>query len=144
MPARLATTPRCCAAGLAALLCLLPAAAAGTPHYAAIGKQETQRLAAHRFAAIEHRFNPKLRAALPTTKLAKVWSQVVLQAGPFQRITAIHSLAYDGVHIIIVTVAFAHARLDVRWSVTPQGQIAGLFFAPAAPAAKTVGAAPAP
>ncbi len=144
MSARLASTPRCCAAGLAALLCLLPARAAGAPHYAAIGKQETQRLAARRFAAVEHRFNPKLRAALPTTKLATVWTQVVRQAGPFQRITAIHSLAYDSVHIIVVTVVFAHARLDVRWSVTPQGQIAGLFFAPAATAAKTAGAAPAP
>ncbi len=142
MSARVISVLRTTAISLAALLWLLPADAAARPHYAAIGKQETQRLAGQQFAALVRRFDSKMKAALPANKLSALWSQIVLQAGPFRRITAVHSVVYHGDHVIVVTVAFAHARLDVRWSITSQGKIAGLFFAPAAAAAKTAGTAP--
>ncbi|MGH9533881.1 MAG: alpha/beta fold hydrolase [Terriglobales bacterium] len=119
----------------------LPAVAAQANHApenaARLARQATADLAAGHYAAVEAHFVSAMKAALPTAKLAALWTSLTTQFGAFQRITGVKSTTMGGDHNEDVGVAFAHKTIGLKWSINPQGQIVGLHGAAPPGAAQT-------
>lgn len=83
------------------------------------------------FAAAESRFDDTMKTALPEAKLKDTWGQLIAQVGAFQKQLGTRTVEQQGYHIVFVTCQFEQAAIDVRVVFNSQGQISGLFFAPA-------------
>jgi dienelactone hydrolase len=86
-------------------------------------------LAEHHFSAVEQRFDPRVRAALPEEKLAAVWSSIEGQVGKFE---AVRGVVVSGETVKTVTLVchFERADLDTVLNFNASGQVIGLFFRP--------------
>lgn len=91
------------------------------------------RLVEGRFAEVVAAFDPTMSAALPAPRLAEVWSSLPAQVGPFEAIEQV-AVTGRGEHAIaVVTCRFQCAPLAVRIAFhAASGEVAGLFFQPAA------------
>lgn len=83
------------------------------------------------YAAGFARFDDTMQGALPEDKLEELWAQLLQQVGEYQEQVGVRTESQSGYQIVILTTQFARAMLDVRVVFDSQGQIAGLFFAPA-------------
>ena len=88
-------------------------------------------ISAGNFAAAANRFDANMKTALPEAKLKDTWAQLISQAGAFQKHTGTLTQEAQGYQIVFVTCEFAKARIYVQVTFNAQGQIAGLYFAPA-------------
>jgi dienelactone hydrolase len=103
------------------------------------------QLARGDFAGAAARFDERMRAALPETKLRAAWEQIVGQAGAYRRRGESHAESAGALRVGVVPAEFERATLDVRVTLDDEGRVAGLFFAPhAASAAGQSGAADVP
>jgi hypothetical protein len=103
------------------------------------------QLATGDFTTAESRFDERMRAALPETKLRAAWAQISAQAGAYQRRGTARVEDATAQTIAVVPAEFENATLDVRVTLDGAGRVAGLFFAPhvdAAGAAKPVAPPP--
>lgn len=90
-------------------------------------------LAADKTAEAHARFDARMKTALPPEKLRQVWDGLVAGAGPAGPVTAARSQDALGHHAVTLTAAFARGSVDVMVTVTPTGEVAGLFLRPGAP-----------
>jgi len=102
------------------------------PDYSAIGRETVSALAHGQFEAVESRFDDRMKAGLPQSRLSAVWQQITSQSGDFEHIIGINVSEMDGYHVALVTCAFAHGNLDAKVVIDTEGHIAGLFFVPSA------------
>lgn len=82
------------------------------------------------FAAIEQRFDAKMRSGLTRDGLAEAWRQVVVLAGPFKQQLSAQDSQLQGHDVVLVLCEFEKAVLGVRVVMNGEGQIAGLFIEP--------------
>lgn len=94
--------------------------------------QFVQQMAAGEFAAAVSGFDPTMLKALPADKLEATWKQVLAQSGAFQQVVATRREEQSGYQIVFVTGQFETTRMDIKVVYNAVGQIAGLFFQPAA------------
>lgn len=112
------------------------------PDYNALGHEAVMELATKQFDKVFAQFSQKMAAALPAEKLAEVWTQILGQAGAFQRIKTTTLETRESYHVVTVACAFERAELNIHWSFDSEGHIAGLDFAPASESAATEWTAP--
>lgn len=102
------------------------------PDYEAIGRATVTEISQRQWKAVEARFDQRMKAAIPQSKLSATWRQITAQAGAFQRIIGITLSEESGYHVALVHCAFANAGLDAKVVMDATGKIAGLFFVPPA------------
>ncbi|MFI5127303.1 MAG: alpha/beta fold hydrolase [Candidatus Acidiferrales bacterium] len=112
------------------------------PDYSALGREAVVELTTKQFDKVFAQFNQKMAAALPAEKLAEVWTQILRQAGAFQRIKTTTLETRESYHVVTVACAFERAELNIHWSFDSEGHIAGLDFALASESAATEWTAP--
>ncbi|MHB8486713.1 MAG: alpha/beta hydrolase [Candidatus Acidiferrales bacterium] len=112
-------------------------AQAPQPDYSALGREAVMELATKQFDKVFAQFDQKMAAALPSEKLAELWTQILGQAGAFQRIETTTVGTRESYQIVTVTCAFEKTELNINWSFDSEGHIAGLHFAPASGPAAT-------
>ncbi|HEX7393286.1 MAG TPA: DUF3887 domain-containing protein [Anaerolineaceae bacterium] len=88
-------------------------------------------ISAGNFAAGVNRFDANMKTVMPEAKLNDTWQQLLGQVGAFQKHTGTLTQEAQGYQIVFVTCEFAKARIYVQVTFNAQGQIAGLYFAPA-------------
>ena len=102
---------------------------------AAHGEAVLALLTARDFARVESQFNEKVKAALPAGRLESAWTNVLAQAGPFQRAVGTRTQSAGEFQIATITCEFERARVDAQIVFDAAGKIAGLSFRPAAASA---------
>ena len=100
------------------------------PDYHSLGRAFVMNLAASQFDKAAAMLSPQVAAALPAEKLGQVWDSLIAQEGAFQQIESATVAEQASFHIVTVTCAFAHARLNVIPALDDAGRIVGLHFAP--------------
>ena len=117
-----------CAIGFATRADAADPASACREHSAAILKS----LRDGRYADATHDFNATLAAALPADRLQQVWSTALpAQVGTLQGADAPQIGRSDAGVVVETPLHFARAKLLMRVACDKDGQVAGLFFAPA-------------
>ena len=96
------------------------------------GREIVTQLVARHFSQVEVHFDERMQSALPQEKLATVWTSLLGQVGAFHRIVRTEVAEQQGSRVAIVTCEFERAALNLKMTVNAQGQVAGLFFVPAA------------
>lgn len=91
-----------------------------------------EQLAAGDFAAAASGFDQTMLQVMPAAKLEQAWNQVLAQAGPFQQTSGTRREEQAGYQIIYVTAQFQNMPIDIKVVYDAAGDIAGLFFQPAA------------
>lgn len=119
---------------LAGMIALGQHPVAAQPDYASIGRSTALALVQGHWSSVEADFDSRMKAALPADKLAMAWQQNTAEAGTFEQIRAVNVTEKKGYHIAVVTCDFSRGSINVKPVMDSQGHIAGLFFAPAAPA----------
>jgi dienelactone hydrolase len=99
--------------------------------FEALGKTLVTQLVARQFDQVEAQFDPRMKAALPASKLPEVWDSLLGQAGTFKSIVGIRVTESQGLNAAIVTCEFERATLNAKIFMDAQGQVKGLFFEPA-------------
>jgi uncharacterized protein len=79
------------------------------------------------------RFDQAMMDAITKEQLKEIWAQLLLQVGAYQEQLSTRTLEQDGYLAVIVTTQFEKAPIDIRVVFDAAGQMAGLFFAAAAP-----------
>jgi len=102
------------------------------PNLESFGTTLVMQLSAGHFSDAESHFDERMQSALPQGKLAAVWASLLGKAGAFHRIVHTEVGNQQGLRMATVQCEFEHASLDVEIVVNAQGQVSGLFFAPAA------------
>jgi uncharacterized protein len=132
------TKALCRFVSLVAFVCISSASLAATPQsvtpapdYSAHASEVVSELATHQFDKVFAQFAPVMSSALPADKLDDVWSEVITQAGAFQKIVSSRFVERGGYHNAVVTCAFEKLTIDIVLSFDDSGHIAGLHFAPA-------------
>jgi dienelactone hydrolase len=76
-------------------------------------------------------FTSEMLKALPPDKLKDTWDQLTRQTGTYQKETGIRVTQSGKFKVVIITVQFEKAPLDVKVTYDSNGKVAGLFFSPA-------------
>lgn len=106
-----------------------PLRAAESPE--AAGRAVAADLAARRYSAVTARFSAEVAAALPEAKLREVWESLPAQVGAFRGAGEPRVSTMGAITVVTVPLRFERMGLDMRLSLTPDGKVGGLFFAPA-------------
>jgi dienelactone hydrolase len=77
--------------------------------------------------------NDRMRGALPAEQLGVVWTQLEQQAGAFQQIERADVTPVKDSHVVDAHATFARAKLVLRVTIDPTGQVSGFFVKPEAP-----------
>lgn len=97
----------------------------------AIAHEFMARLTGSDYAGAAAMFDSAMLAALPVDKLQEVWETTLpQQVGSYQQELAASVTSVNGMKVAILTLAFEKLALDARITVTADGKIGGLFFAP--------------
>src|SRR5579863_3345384 len=75
----------------------------------------------------------RMRGALPAEQLGVVWTQLEQQAGAFQQIERADVTPVKDSHVVDAHASFARAKLVLRVTIDPTGQVSGFFAKPEAP-----------
>jgi len=114
-------------------LCLLLVMAAPVDRSAA-AKRFVDLLARGDFAGAVAMYDETMKTALPEARLREAWTAVNTQAGPFQKQESTRTEQAGAYQTVFVTSRFEKMPLDIKVVFDENGRVAGLFFAPAAPA----------
>jgi dienelactone hydrolase len=87
-------------------------------------------LAKKDFAAVETYFSDAFKAQLTAEKLAEGWNSLALQVGNFKTQSDLKTEKLKDTEIVIVTVEFERATLNVQMSFDKNGKIDGLSIKP--------------
>lgn len=93
-------------------------------------REVVQELAAGQFAKVYARFDKQMREALPEARLAKVWNGLGAKVGKFKRIDAVKVV--NGGATVVLTCQFERTKLNTLLTFNVSGQLAGMYFRPAA------------
>ena len=108
-------------------------APAGGTDPALPGVDFVDQLAKGDFAGAEGKLDATMKGALPEEKLGATWKALVKQAGAFQKRLRARVTEQAGYKIVLVTCQFEKTALDAKVVFNGKGEVAGLFFVPAAP-----------
>jgi pimeloyl-ACP methyl ester carboxylesterase len=95
-----------------------------------VAKEAVSELAGANYGKFFARFDEKMQAAMPETKLPEMWKAITAQAGAFKSQGAIRQSKASQYDVVTITCQFEKAALDVRLVFNAQRQLSGLFFAP--------------
>ena len=84
------------------------------------------------FDAVRVHFSPGMTAAMKPGALAKLWAQIVRQAGAYGGIVGVRSETRGEYKVVTVTTSFSTAPLDVRLVFDSKLLLSGLRFTAAA------------
>lgn len=87
-------------------------------------------LAKKDFAKAETYFSDEVKAKLSAAKLEEIWNSLPLQVGNFKRQTGVKTETVKDAEIVVITVEFEKANLDITMAFDKNGSIGGLFFKP--------------
>ena len=79
------------------------------------------------FVAATADFDATMQSALPADALQQGWESVMQQVGAFQEQTGVHTQEAQGYTVVVTTLQFAQAALNIQVSVDAQGKIGGLY-----------------
>jgi len=96
-----------------------------------VARRVAQELIDGRYAAIAARFDATMAAMLSADKLAASWEPAAGACGKIQRMGPSRFETAGGRPVVVVPLVFEHASLDLRVAVNADGQVTGLFVAPA-------------
>ena len=97
----------------------------------AIVQAMANNLIAGDFEAAGADFSTEMLQALPPDTLRATWEGLVEQVGAFQAIAGAPQVTQaEGMAIVVVTMQFETALLDMQVAVSADGQITGLYFRP--------------
>lgn len=100
------------------------------PDFEAMGRQVVAELASGAFDQVAARFDEKVAAGLPASKLAAIWNALTKQAGPVSGVTAVRMESAGNMHVVDLTTAFERGSIIVRLAFSDDGRIGGLFLLP--------------
>ena len=93
-------------------------------------------IVAKEFTRVEEQFTTEMKAALPSGRLAAIWTGLQTQAGAFKGCGSDARLVkIADKQMVITPCEFERARIDVQFAFDSAGRISGLVFRPAASAA---------
>ncbi|HVO68486.1 MAG TPA: alpha/beta fold hydrolase, partial [Aggregatilineaceae bacterium] len=87
------------------------------------------------FEAATADFDAAMQATLSANALKQGWQSVEQQVGAFQQQIGVQTQQVQGYMVVVITLQFEKAALDVQVSVDAQGKVAGLYTGPANSAA---------
>lgn len=97
----------------------------------AIVQAMVDHLLAGDFEAAVADFSPEMRQALPPDTMQTTWEGLAEQVGAFQALVGAPQVTEaEGVTLVVITMQFDAALLDMQASVSADGQITGLYFRP--------------
>ena len=83
------------------------------------------------FEAAVADFAPEMRQALPPDTMQATWEGLAEQVGAFQALVGAPQVTEaEGVTLVVITMQFDAALLDMQAAVSAGGQITGLYFRP--------------
>jgi hypothetical protein len=109
----------------------------GNPDAAEIGRKAFGLLMAGRYPELVEMFTPEMRAQLGEERLRRQVGPQMRSLGAVQKIGEPVIEPAGKLKVAVITVKFSTATIDWRFTVDPEGKIAGLFFQPAAGSAGT-------
>jgi dienelactone hydrolase len=93
-------------------------------------------IVAKEFTKVEEQFTAEMKAALPSGRLAAIWTGLQTQAGTFKGCGSDTRLVKIADKQMVITPCdFERAKVDVQFAFDNAGRISGLVFRPAANAA---------
>lgn len=101
-----------------------------SPDPQTLARDTVNDLAAHRFSAVEKRFDDRMQGALPADKLSAIWEALIDKAGPFERVLGSHVDEQGGLQVVSVTCKFKYDSYDLQFAIDPRGLIAGMHVLP--------------
>lgn len=111
------------------MLLLVTGAAAQGPDPEAVAQALVDHLVAGDFVAAASDFDSAMQAALPPESLQATWEMVLSQAGPLQQQLGVQTTESQGYTVVIITLEFEKAAVDLQIFVDGDGKVAGLYFA---------------
>ncbi|MBN2305396.1 MAG: alpha/beta fold hydrolase [Anaerolineae bacterium] len=87
------------------------------------------------FEAATENFDATMQSLLPADTLAANWDSVLASVGSYQSIVAQQTNQQDGSTIIVFTLQFEKALLDLQTTIDPDGLVSGLYIRPASASA---------
>jgi hypothetical protein len=82
-------------------------------------------------AAVAH-FDATMLAALPADALEQTWNSIITQVGAYQEQLGTQTQQVEGYTIVVITLQFEQMAIDAQISIGETGEVAGLYFSPAA------------
>lgn len=102
----------------------------------AIVQAMVDHLLAGDFEAAVADFSPEMRQALPPDTMQTTWEGLAEQVGAFQALVGAPQVTEaEDITLVVITMQFDAALLDMQASVSAGGQITGLYFRPSETAA---------
>lgn len=89
-----------------------------------------EQMASGQFAAVFATFDNTMAAAMPTSGLSTVWTQLQQTAGPYKSHTSTREAKEAGYDVVYVACAFERANLNAKVVFGKDGKVSGLFFQP--------------
>jgi fermentation-respiration switch protein FrsA (DUF1100 family) len=83
------------------------------------------------FEAATADFDAAMQAALSADALKQGWQSLEQQVGAFQQQIGVRTQQVQGYTVVVITLQFEKAALDVQVSVDAQGKVGGLHTSPA-------------
>lgn len=97
----------------------------------AIVQAMVDHLLAGDFEAAVADFSPEMRQALPPDTMQTTWEGLAEQVGAFQALVGAPQVTEaEDITLVVITMQFDAALLDMQASVSAGGQITGLYFRP--------------
>ncbi|MBM4430541.1 MAG: alpha/beta fold hydrolase [Chloroflexi bacterium] len=107
-----------------------------SPERIAEGEEFAELFLNRDYTGVVDRFDATMKSVLPLEKVKQTRESLEPQLGAFERITGSRAEKYAQAgtmyDIVYVTCEFEKATVDMRIVYDPSGQVAGLFFQPAA------------
>ena len=118
---------------LAATLQPAPAAQQPPTDAAAHARAVLAAILAGEFVKVEAQFTPEMKAALPSGRLAAIWSSLLAKGGAHKGCgTNVRVVTIADKQMVITPCTFERAELDVQFAFDSAGRISGMTFRPAA------------
>lgn len=89
------------------------------------------QLARGDFAGAEKKFDDRLKGALTGDKLEATYEQLTSQAGAIIKINGVSTSEILGYQVVVVSIQFAKAGIDMQAIFNGDGMMSGLNFKPA-------------
>lgn len=104
--------------------------AAGSAGAEAVAKRFVSLLAAEDFPKAAGCLDAAMKGALPGDKLKELWTNLVKEQGPFQRMGRTRTETVQGYRIVFVNCQFAKRAVALKVVLDQADKVTGLFFLP--------------
>lgn len=95
------------------------------------GRQFVELLVNGNYPEAYKQFDSTMKSAMPEAKLREVWTNLLAQLGPFERIIGTRLERVPPYFAVHVTTLFERATVDIRVVYNQDNEVSGLWFVPA-------------